>query len=210
MKKIFKELAMALSLLLAIVMCVTVIPSKVSASDYDDDEVVVRLKSSGSKKTITVDKGDEIYIVAKLNGEVQDEEDLKYKSNKRSVAKVSNDGVITAKKKGTAKITVKTDDGKKKATIVVKVGDKGTSDAKKVKGIWITNEPTTIKVGGTAQMKYTTKPKTKNLKVKWECSDTSIAEVDSNGKVTGIAPGETTVYVSVNGHEGACRITVVQ
>lgn len=45
---------------------------------------------------------------------------LKWKSSKKGVAKVSGDGVVTAKKKGTAKITVTTGNGKK-ATIKIKV-----------------------------------------------------------------------------------------
>ncbi len=43
-----------------------------------------------------------------------------YTSNKPKIAKVSSKGVITGVKKGTAKITVKTYNGKK-ATITVKV-----------------------------------------------------------------------------------------
>lgn len=43
-----------------------------------------------------------------------------FKSNKPKVAAVTSKGVVTAKKKGTAKITVKTYNNKKK-TVTIKV-----------------------------------------------------------------------------------------
>ena len=46
-------------------------------------------------------------------------EKVTYKSSNKKVATVSSKGVITAKKKGTAKITVKS--GKKSYTVTVKV-----------------------------------------------------------------------------------------
>ena len=47
---------------------------------------------------------------------------FKYKSNKPKIASVSKEGLVTAKKKGTAKITITAgNNGKAKATLTVKV-----------------------------------------------------------------------------------------
>ena len=46
---------------------------------------------------------------------------LTWKSSKKSVAKVSSSGMVTALKKGKAKITVKCKKGGKKATITITV-----------------------------------------------------------------------------------------
>ena len=75
---------------------ITVKDTKVSLKKKKTYKIKYTLKPSGARNKVT------------------------YKSSKKSVAKVSSSGVITAVKKGTAKITVKTYNGKK-ATITVKV-----------------------------------------------------------------------------------------
>ena len=72
----------------------------------------------GCAKSVTLARGQSLAINAtKLPVTCKDK--IKYKSSKKKVASVSKNGVITAKKKGTTKITVKV--GSKKKTIKVKV-----------------------------------------------------------------------------------------
>ncbi len=45
--------------------------------------------------------------------------------------------------------------------------------------------------------------------VKWNSSDTGVATVDSNGKITAIAAGSTDIIArTANGKEAVCKVTV--
>ncbi len=70
------------------------------------------------KKTITLKKG-KTYKLAPTLTPFNSQEKITYTSSNKKIAAVSSSGKITAKKKGTAKITVKS--GSKKAVVTVKV-----------------------------------------------------------------------------------------
>ena len=72
---------------------------------------------TGGKKTMKV--GEKLQLGVKLKPKTA-ETTLKWTSSKTKVAVVNKNGVVTAKKKGTVKITVTTKN-KKKATITIKV-----------------------------------------------------------------------------------------
>lgn len=56
--------------------------------------------------------------------------------------------------------------------------------------------PQEIEAGGTVQYSATVSPPDETAVIAWNSSDTSVATVDTNGLVTGIAPGETTITAS--------------
>ena len=56
--------------------------------------------------------------------------------------------------------------------------------------------PQEIEAGGTVQYSATISPPDETAVIAWNSSDTSVATVDTNGLVTGIAPGETTITAS--------------
>ena len=65
---------------------------------------------ASTKATTYYDKvvpGDDIRITVKIRGHKVKSKKLKFSSSKKSVASVSKDGVITANKKGTAKIKIR-------------------------------------------------------------------------------------------------------
>ncbi len=82
---------------------------------------------ASSKATTYYDKvvpGDDIRITVKIRGHKVKSKKLKFSSSKKSVASVSKDGVITANKKGTAKIKIRSKTNKKdKCTMIVTVAD---------------------------------------------------------------------------------------
>lgn len=80
----------------------------------------VSVKASGLKKNVlTIAKGKKVKLKVTVSP-VKASQKVTYKSSNKKIASVSSKGVVTAKKKGTAKITVKTTNGKKKV-IKVKV-----------------------------------------------------------------------------------------
>lgn len=48
----------------------------------------------------------------------------------------------------------------------------------------------------------------KSSKVTWKTSNSSVATVDSNGKVTGVKAGTTKITVAVGGKKAVCTVTV--
>lgn len=115
---------------------------------------------------------------------------LKYKSSKPKIATVDANGTITAKKKGTAKITV-TATSKKKATITIIVSKKAVS-GKKV----VVKAPKTIKRGKKGQLKVSLKPAKSTDTLSFASSNAAIATVDECGYVTGVKKGTVKIIVT--------------
>lgn len=79
---------------------------------------VATKKITGLKSTVTLKKGKKLTLKPILSP-ITSQDKVTYTSSNKKIATVSSKGVITGKKKGTAKITVKA--GKKKFTVKVKV-----------------------------------------------------------------------------------------
>lgn len=63
-------------------------------------------------------------------------------------------------------------------------------------------------VGATCQLSAVKEPVNATGILNWESSNTDVATVDGNGKVTAVAKGETTITVSCNGKSASCTVTV--
>lgn len=140
-----------------------------------------------------------------------------WKSSKKKIASVSADGLVTARKKGTAIIAVKTANGKK-ARIKVKVTAAGgsaeaagdTADAPTAVALNETGT-VTVKVGQTAQLTAALTPATAQTRLQWASSDKKVAKVDAEGKVYGVKAGTCTVgVVTANKKTAKVKIKVVK
>ncbi len=131
---------------------------------------------------------------------------LTWSSSNTSVATVSN-GKVTAKKSGTANITVKTSNGKT-ATCKVTVKPAPTS---------VKTNPASVTLG--VGEKYTISESTNSgtyanaSNLKWSTSNSSVATVTkgSGNKATVTAKGVGTAYVKItlyNGKTAQCKVTV--
>ena len=129
-------------------------------------------------------------------------------SNDESVAKVDNNGRVTALKNGDATITVSTGN-KKTATCKVKVVTSPT-------GIALDKNRATVNLSGTktVDLTATLTPKTANIydDLQWS-SDSASAKVEKTGKytarVTGVSNGNAKITVSTgNGYKAECIVTV--
>lgn len=101
---------------------VKIIYSKfISVQNFRDDQLVAvtGVKLNQTKKTVK--KGKEYTLKATFSPKNATNTAVTWKSSKPKVAKVNSSGVVTAKKKGKATITVTTKDGKFKASCVITV-----------------------------------------------------------------------------------------
>ena len=152
---------------------------------------------------------------------------LTFTSSDTSVATVDSKGKITAVKAGNATITVSSENGKKDTISVVVTtpsSDEGNDDNTGGEDSGETETPvpeknptialntTSVKLieGGTATLTVTyTDIETANQKVTWSSSDTSIATVDSSGKITAVKAGNTTITATYSDTvKATCAVTV--
>ncbi len=80
-----------------------------------------------------------------------------------------------------------------------------------VTGVTLDKSSLTLAEGGTAQLTATVKPgNASNKAVTWESGDTSVATVDTNGKVTAVGAGTATITATTQdgGKTATCVVTV--
>ena len=124
---------------------------------------------------------------------------LSWSSTNTAAATVDQEGNVTAVAAGTAVIIVSTEDGGKTATCTVTVNAK---PAVLVTGIEIAGPGSSTTVGGTLQLSAVVTPENAtNKAVTWSSSNTSIATIDQNGKLTGVSTG--TVYITAAAKDGS-------
>lgn len=128
-----------------------------------------------------------------------------FSSSDTKVAKVSSSGVITGVSKGTAVITVKTENGIA-ATCKVTVTQQVTS-------VEVT-PAATVYTGKTMKLTANVFPAdAQNKSLVWTSSDTSVVKVSSKGEITGMRAGSATVTVTSAENaklKATCKVTVVQ
>ncbi len=162
-------------------------PDPSDKSDTDSPKLSAKSKKLKAGKAFTL----------KVKGT---SEAVTFSSNKKSVASVSKKGVVTALKKGAAKITAKLKSGKK-LTCKVSV----TSNPKL--------SPTKVKVKINKTKKVIISGKAKSVNNKY--SKTKIAKVTSKTsastiKVKGLKKGTTTLKITVNKKVLKLKVTVTK
>ncbi len=161
-----------------------------------------------NKSSASIDKGKTITLTATVKPKNASNTKVTWKSSNTSIATVSSDGVVTAKKAGTATITATTKDGNKKATCKVTVKEAKTV---KVTGVSLNKTSASVEKGNSITLKATIKPSNAtNKNVTWKSSDKRIATVDSNGKVKGVKKGTATITVTTKdgSKKATCKVTV--
>lgn len=149
-----------------------------------------------NKKAATLKAGKKITLTAKINP-TKSTDTLKWSSSNKKVATVDKYGVVTAKKAGTATITVKTSSGKKATCKIT------------VPGVKLKKTSATVKVGKTTTIKIKSKTVKKDKVKSYKSSDKTIATVDKKGKVKGIKAGKATITVTMkSGATATFKVTV--
>ena len=86
-----------------------------------------------------------------------------------------------------------------------------TPPAVTVTGVTLNKTDLMLEIGGSETLTATVAPAdATNKNVTWKSSDATVATVDDNGKVTGVAAGEATITVTTEegGKTATCRVTV--
>ena len=132
---------------------------------------------------------------------------IEWKSDNESVATVSQTGLVTALKDGSATITVITNDGGLKATCDVTVNKKIIP----VSEIELNKIELTLDEGEEENLAVAVTPENATDKsVVWESGNESVATVSQEGLVTAVGEGKATITVKTNdgGFSASCEVTV--
>ena len=163
-----------------------------------------------NKTTLNIKTGATEQLTAKVQPTDATNSKVTWSSNEPTVAEVDQTGMITAKKEGSAVITVKAQDGSgKTATCQVNVTDI------KVSGITLSASTLAMQTEDVKQLSVTniTPANATNKALKWESKNTWVATVDESGNVTAKNPGEATITVTAADNGGAqatCKVTVTE
>lgn len=158
----------------------------------NDKNVSVTGVSISGQKEIYV--GETTKLSAKINPSNATNQKVTWKSSDSSIAKIDQNGKVTGLKTGKVTITVITKDGNKKATYTVVVKEK-QKEIVSTTGVTVSG-PSEVKVNSTITLSVKVKPNNAtNKKVTWKSSDSSIASVNQNGKVTGLKEGKVDIIV---------------
>lgn len=166
-------------------------------------KVPTKVKVTPSTKFLKL--GKTFYVKAAVTGSTKNKK-VKWTTSNKKICTVTQSGKVKGKKIGTATITATARDGS---------GAKGKCRVRVVRAVKkMTIKPasTTILVGKLKKLKVSIKPKNATIKkVTWSTADASIATVDENGKVLGVAAGIVQIRAKAkdgSGKTARCYVTV--
>lgn len=178
---------------------------EVAASDKSYEMVAnVQVESISLDKTsVTITDSESVTLKATITPLNASGQKLTWSSSNDEIASVDQSGVVTGKKKGTATITVSSENGKS-ATCTVTVTDTPATS------VTITQpSSTTLNVGESIILAATVAPANATVKtVTWTSSKTSVATVDQTGKVTAVGAGSVEITATCGSVSGSITLTV--
>ena len=164
---------------------------KIETPTVSGEEIVEekedKIEILSEKKYLSLKNKEKSKISVLINGEEVDLTEVELSSSNEDSIKIKN-GEAVAVSVGKSTITAKKDD--LQTTIDLRAIIPITS-------MTFTTTNSTVRVGKSLQMKLVAKPSDASIEtLKYESSDESIATVNSNGIVTGVAPGTVTITVT--------------
>lgn len=156
-----------------------------------------------NKSTLELNKGQTATLTAsKVPIDATDSTPITFSSSDEAIAKVDENGVVTAVSNGQATITATC--GSFTATCKVTVENLLT-------GLTIDKTLVAIDKNQTIQLNVQKEPvDTSNTSpILWTSSDETVATVNENGLVTGVGNGKTTIKATCDGFEVTCEVTVL-
>lgn len=119
---------------------------------------------------------------------------ITWSSNKKTVAIVDSKGKVTAKAAGAAIITAKVDGKVLTCTVSVYAP------------VAISSADLKLEAGKSSTLKI----KNINYRPVWKSANEAVAVVSSEGKVTGVAAGTTTITANADGKKLSCKVTITK
>lgn len=188
--------------------------SPIATESYAKKKTIKVKKITLNHSSYKLQKGKTLKLKVSFKPKKTTQKKIVWSSSKKSVAKVSNKGVVKALKVGKATITAKVKGTKKKAVCKIQVinkegsnldltprptdrqGNSSSQQNKEVEVNLISLSPGTasVCVGGTQQMTVNFSPaNVSDKRVEWSSSDTKVATVSSTGLVTTKSVGTVTI-----------------
>jgi len=133
---------------------------------------------------------------------------ITWKSSDETIATVSSNGLVTAKKPGTVEIRVISNDNGHVASTKITV----KAISKELKSISLNKTSLTLEAGSEETLTVSYAPTyAENKKITWKSSDETIATISNNGLITAKKPGTVTIKaISIEGSkEAICELTVI-
>ncbi len=160
-----------------------------------------------SPRTLELRVGDSDYLSAQVWPASLGAGNITWTSGNTSVATVNAEGKVTAVSIGTVQITATCGDVAASCTVTV--------IPTPVKGVSLNKSTLTMATGNANRQTLvaTVRPtNATNKNVTWSSSNPSVATVDANGVVTGVAVGNATITVTTvdGGHTATCLVKVRQ
>lgn len=149
---------------------------------------VIKLNKTG----IRLFRSDRFQLTATVSSGVRPE----WKTNKKSVAIVDDNGIVTAIKHGTATITATVDGVEKCCEVTVAQPT-----------ITLSKTVLTLKKGTTAGLSATVS--SGNLPI-WSTSNVNVVTVSENGAVTAVNKGRAYIYATEDGIKVRCTVNVTE
>lgn len=196
--------------LFTILLSVSLIATYSCKKEKDKSVAVTEVRLD--KTATTLFEGDTEELMATVMPENATDKGIEWKSDNESVATVSQTGLVTALKDGSATITVITNDGGFRASCEVTVNKKVIA----VTGVKLSAASMTLREGDKGTLTATVEPaNATNKNVEWWTSDLDVVSVTStsggsNGYVEARGAGKATVTVKTEDGEfsASCEITV--
>ncbi len=156
------------------------------------------------RESATLEVDDTVQLKATVSPSDATNTDVTWSTSAGSVATVSSSGLVTAKGKGTATISVSTEDGNYSDDVSITV-------IVPVTGVTLDLETKTMIIGETSSLSATIFPSDpSNANLSWTSSSPSIATVDDAGSISAMAVGTTDISVTTEdgSFSDTCALTV--
>ena len=158
-----------------------------------------------NSKAVTLEIGQTAKLIATVSPQDATNTTIIWSSDNTSVVLVSKDGTVTAVAPGTAKITVKSDDGGISDSCVV------TVLSASVTGVSLDQESITLREGESYKLNATITPSNVDYpSLQWSSSNTEVVQVTAEGILLALKPGTSDITVTTvdGGYTATCKVTV--
>ena len=168
-----------------------------------DADIVAVTGITLNKTTLSLEEGGKETLTATVLPATATNKTVTWSSDKTDVATVDSNGKVTAVAEGTATITAKAGDQTAECAVTV-------TAAVALTGISLDKETLSLAEGKSETLTATLEPEGAKADITWSSSDTGVATVDSNGKVTAVAAGNAEITATAGAHKATCTVTVTE